>query len=171
MKTSHKILLAIVVVAGAFALGKYTTSPKTVVETKIEYEEKIVTQIEEKIVEKVVEVEVERIRTVIEKPDGTKITVEHDKSKTKEEEKKSEVVVAVEEEIKEEIDHSFRKTEPQIRPQWHISASVGVDMQNLLTSSPVVYGAQVERRIVGPVFLGARADSNGVVSAVIGVEF
>ena len=51
-------------------------------------------------------------------------------------------------------------------PQWHVSLGASVDGK-LLPS----YNLQVERRLIGPLFIGARVETRGALGLVIAVEF
>ena len=108
-----------------------------------------------KVKEKTVETEVERVvkdvQTVIKvvtRPDGTKeeVTTIIDKSK-----------------------QSTDKTSTKIiaKNDWHISASGS----RTFTDSSMIYTLQVERRVIGDVFLGASVNSEKQVGLVVGVEF
>jgi len=108
-----------------------------------------------KVKEKTVETEVERVvkdvQTVIKvvtRPDGTKeeVTTIIDKSK-----------------------QSTDKTSTKIiaKNDWHISASGS----RTFTDNSMTYTLQVERRIIGDVFLGASVNSEKQVGLVVGLEF
>lgn len=51
-------------------------------------------------------------------------------------------------------------------PNWHVGlgASTEIDL------SPV-YSLQIEKRIAGPLFIGARAETKGTIGITIGIEF
>lgn len=108
-----------------------------------------------KVKEKTVETEVERVvkdvQTVIKvvtRPDGSReeVTTIVDKSK-----------------------QSTDKTSTKIiaKNGWHISASGS----RTFTDSSMIYTLQVERRIIGDVFLGASVNSEKQVGLVVGLEF
>lgn len=52
-------------------------------------------------------------------------------------------------------------------PDWRVGAMVGVD----LGGPSVAYGAQIERRILGPIYVGAWGLSNGAGGVAIGIPF
>lgn len=55
-------------------------------------------------------------------------------------------------------------------PAWRVSALAGVDLG--LAEPPVlVYGGQVERRLVGPLSVGAWGMSNGAAGASVSLQF
>lgn len=62
------------------------------------------------------------------------------------------------------------------KPQWKVSPLVGVNIRDLslgqgLTTGPLAFGVKVDRRIVGPVFLGAWGISSGQAGLSVGMEF
>lgn len=137
---------------------------------KVEYKDKIVEKVVYQQVAKKHEV-VKTITKYIERPDGTKEKTVEEVSETKEEQQtNSEAQKQTETEVKKEVVTEV-KVEKEYKEtlavkNWHVGASVGITP--LLTP---VYGGQVERRIVGPFFLGLRADTNPSASLVIGMEF
>jgi hypothetical protein len=52
-------------------------------------------------------------------------------------------------------------------PNWLVSATYNTDIHTLQPS----YGADVKRRILGPLFLGINADTSGKFGASLGMEF
>lgn len=108
-----------------------------------------------KVKEKTVETEVERVvkdvQTVIKvvtRPDGTKeeVTTIIDKSK-----------------------QSTDKTSTKIiaKNDWHISASGS----RTFTDSSMTYSLQVERRVIGDVFLGATVNTEKQVGLTVGIDW
>lgn len=53
------------------------------------------------------------------------------------------------------------------KPNWLVSATYNTDIHTLQPS----YGADVKRRILGPIFLGANADTSGRIGLTLGMEF
>lgn len=105
---------------------------------------------------KTVEIEKEVIKNnivtivkTITKPDGTTETISEttDKSTKKETSRKEAIVVA--------------------RKDWMIGASASTKFSNL----EPIYGAQVQRRILGPFYLGATASTDKTVGVSLGFEF
>ena len=97
----------------------------------------------DKIVEKIVEVENKNVKTVVvetKKPDGTvqKETTTIDLSVTKREDSRKQ---------------DTTKVVKNSKPQWRIGAGAG--LQNF--RGEIVYSGTVERRILGPVFVGVQA--------------
>lgn len=112
------------------------------------------TKIETKTVEiekTIVQKDVQTITKIVERPDGTKTTeiASSDKSK----EKSSDIKTA---------------TIKVATNSWHLSASYSLYQPE--TVKPII-GLQIEKRIAGPIFLGVRADTNKVVSLILGLEF
>lgn len=54
-----------------------------------------------------------------------------------------------------------------VQKDWLISAAYNTDIHTLLPS----YGADVKRRILGPIFIGGNADISGRVGLTLGMEF
>jgi hypothetical protein len=96
-----------------------------------------------KVIKEIKEVEVEKVRTeyrtivkTVTKPDGTKEVTETTENIN----------------INESTSISESKTTIEnIKPQWRLGALAGIEV----TSSDFIYGAQVERRVLGPFFMGA----------------
>ena len=71
------------------------------------------------------------------------------------------------------IDHTQKvetssKTEVKILPKdWLVSGYAGSSIH----LEPIVYGAQVQRRILGPLFLGVQGNTKGEVGLTLGMEF
>lgn len=105
-----------------------------------------------KQVTKEVEVIKKDVHTVIkeiERPDGTKerVTIIEDKSS--------------------ESSKKTSQTEiSNVKPQWKAQGLVGISARD-----PMFYGADVERRILGPVFVGLWANTNKEIGASFSIEF
>lgn len=130
----YAVLAALVLGAVGFLAGRYTATPR--VEVKVQEVERIKTVVvkgEDRVVVR---------RVVVEKkPDGTTTTTTDERESTKTAERT------------ETTERTDRKVETKpVQPQWRASALVGVTPQLV-----PVYGAVVERRIVGPVHAGVWA--------------
>lgn len=129
-------LLAVVLIAGAgYGIGRYLQPA----EVKVKTETKVVT----------VEVEKERTkyRTVvkyIKRPDGTEERIEEKEEVT---EKESNTTV--------QKDKKKDKQVVAAKPQWR--AQVGAE---LVSFQPTNYRIGIERRVLGPVFVGAWSETN-----------
>jgi hypothetical protein len=63
--------------------------------------------------------------------------------------------------------HTEKEDKVKIKePLWHVSAGVQTGLQFIPS-----YSLQVERRIAGPLFIGARGATDGVVGFTLGLEF
>jgi hypothetical protein len=62
---------------------------------------------------------------------------------------------------------SFQETITQSQPNWRLAAFVGLDTSglslsgNALVTGPLLYGGEVDRRILGPIWLGVLAEKTG----------
>lgn len=140
---------------GSFLLGAATTyyaRPAKVV-TKTEVREKIITVTEKEKHDDVVTVHQE-----VDRPDGTKVIrdVTVDKSVFKEEQKTDET-----------LSRSETKTVEQGGAQWNLRAMAALSLR----AAPPVYGGGIERRILGPIYLGAFGFSNGTAGVSIALSF
>ncbi len=59
------------------------------------------------------------------------------------------------------------KTITNLTPQWKVQGQYGYNFQSLRP----VYGAAIERRIVGPLFIGAWGNTDHTVGLSVGLEF
>jgi hypothetical protein len=171
----HLLSIAVGVVLGYFIFNnnkkvEYRESVKVEYQDRIEYRDKIV----EKIVYQKDSSKQQKVRIVtkyIEKPDGTKETTKEEVIDTNEQETvASQTDKTRDTEIKREVviqkEVQIEKVETPVMNNWHISASAG-----LTTEGQPLYGAQVDRRVLGPFYLGARADTGASASVVLGVDF
>ncbi len=169
--TTIKVLVVIALIAGAFAAGRYTLPAKVIEHTKEVEVLKEVVRTEIQIVEKKVYVRGEdrdiiREVVVIKQPDGTEVTktTETDRTKIKEassqetETKATKIVYRDKEVFVEKLKIVENGKD------WHLSVSAGAGARFVGTVVPqLVFGATVERRIVGPFFMGLN------VSAAAGI--
>lgn len=165
-KAHWRALAVFVAVFLAFAVGRFATPAKVVVQTK--------TQTVEKIVQAKAEVRTEtqvvyRDRTVVTHKDGT---VEHRNI-----EQTSNGQVDTKHESAEKVvyrDRELLRVVESPKPQWRVGVLAGVDILHLgrpQLFGPVALGAHVERRIAGPVWLGAFGLSSGAAGVSVSVEF
>lgn len=139
-----KIALAILIAAGVgYGFGRYVQPAKVEIKKEEVIKEVETTKKDIVIVEKETHL-----------PDGTVI-------KEKKTEDKSTEVVKKEEKTKESTVTTNEK------PQWKVQALAGLELG---TVGPV-YGAGVERRILGPFFAGVYGKTNKEVGASLSFEF
>lgn len=110
-------------------------------------------------------------RTVIESPDGTKVTTEkggsHEKSETE-----TNTTDVKKDERTELAESTKYRVKTESKPNWRFGLDVGLDVPSIVTGSPqVVFGGQVDYRIGGPFFVGARANTQGVIGVGLSMEF
>lgn len=160
-----QIVVIIILLAAAFAAGRYTLPAKVVTKTEVKTETKVVTQVKTEVVTKTVYVRVQAKNVhkeidTIKKPDGTveTKTVYDDRSTTTTEASSQ----AVEQQTisKNKTRETETKTDKVVdnqKPQWHLGLRLGAggefggrDGFNLKLG----LGLQAERRILGPVFMG-----------------
>lgn len=147
---------AVAVVALAFAVGRFT-APVQVEERTIEVVKRAVITVTR--VKTDTQTATKTVERVVYAPGGT-VTIDRVI------EAKTETHVEDTSHVAEKTDaHAERVVTPKL-PDWRVSALVG-------TGLPLVpiYGAHVERRILGPISLGAWGLSSGVVGLSVGVEF
>lgn len=98
----------------------------------------------------VVKKDIKIVEKLITRPDGTteKETITEDKTKTE----------------KETLESSLTINK---KPDWKVSGLSGLD----LSSKSQFYGVQVDRRIIGPVFVGVTATTNKTIGLSVGMEF
>jgi len=137
------ILIVVALMAISYGVGRYLQPVKEVIKT-------------ETVIKTVTVNHVDTVTVVkeITKPDGTK-------EKTTTTTDKSKIDTNTDSDTKTSIVITNQK------PQWKVSA--------LLTTKQgsfgPVYGAMVERRILGPIFAGAFANTDKAVGLTVGLEF
>ena len=189
--------LALVLVGGGYAAGRYAAPDKVVVT------ERVVTVHDIQIV-KVVETDkvlaalknvtqqknVKTKKVTVKAPDGTTTTTTEteDKTKTDSQEKTKEEEKTKTVEIKKEIEIQERvvtKTVERNRPDWKLSLQTGFDVAALTGKSTpfsllpsdsdlvryMVLGLGVEHRLIGPLSAGAWANTHGMGGLTLSLEF
>lgn len=187
----------LLVLAGTFAAGRYT-APERVVEKSVEVvrvEEKLVEKV---VARELTREEMDRLRDEIRnesrrreivevvQPDGTRTRTEVETVDTRSEvreaetrvvEKIVEKVVEVEKLVAVEKIVEKEKIVESPRRNWLISASALVDVTQVQAlpgaelQFPVELGGQVQRRIVGPLWVGVQGTHRGSVGLTLGLEF
>jgi hypothetical protein len=63
------------------------------------------------------------------------------------------------------------KTLPSLAPKWFVTAGMGLDASSLSSLTTPVYQIGVNRRILGPIFIGVNANTRSQVGVNVGLEF
>lgn len=171
-------LAAIAALAGSFAAGRYSKPAEVVTHTEyVDRLQVVRTTVVDRVVDRVTDIKWKRV--VVTQPDGSTTTTEE--SHTAEKEKIAENT-KVEEKRESETAGATKSTQTTTRPDWQISALVGVTYSggssNTLNSSTtaglplrVSVGAHVQRRILGPVSVGVFGLSSGTFGLSAGLQF
>ena len=141
----NMVIVTVVVILLSFAAGRYFTPTKV--------------QIQTKEVIKTVEVEKKNVDTEkheIDRPDGTKEITEitHEKTDTT---------------TKTDDNKSSTETVTYSKPGYHAYLTVGAGKLSDLTNP--IYGVGVEKRVIGPVFVGGSYNTNREIGLSVGLEF
>lgn len=192
------VLVAVGLVGGGYAAGRYASPEKVVVTEKIKVVEKevVVRVVEtEKVLDAIKNVSqqknIKTVKVTEKKPDGT-VTVREEKSdtsktdsqtKVKEEEKTKAAETIIKEVI---VEKEVTKTIERSRPNWSLALQPGFDVAGALGyGSPysllpvsdnfllrhAILGVSVERRLLGPLSTGLWANSSGAGGITIRLEF
>jgi hypothetical protein len=143
MSTRTYILTVTLTLIVGAAMGRYLTPEKVVTKT--------VTQIQKV---DVVHTNVVTITKTIKQPNGT---IETDTT----------TVDKSVDQTNTNTTSETSKTVTRDNPQWHVSG----DFSSSSSLPYYIYGAKIERRILGPIFLGAFGNANRQFGASIGLEF
>jgi len=144
MQGKNLVVGAILLAGISYGVGRYLQPA----EVKIEIKEII----------KEVEIEKRNVVTIIReivRPDGTKEVETRIVDKTTTEKDKTE--------MRSEI-----KKVKALKPQWRASIMAGIDGS---FKNPIIYGAQIERRILGPFSLGVWGMTNKTAGFSVSWEF
>ena len=185
-------LTVVLVAVGSYALGRYGTPERVVVQEKVqivEVERERVVVVEKEVEKKVyLQAESSRIHREsheVDHPDGTKerhLTEDINVDRVVKDVEVRVVEVEVEKErvVEKEVEKRvlIEKTVPM--PDWRVTALAGANapaLPGLLngnrfdTLEHMAFGAQVERRIWGPVSAGAWGLTSGQVGLSLSLEF
>lgn len=169
LKKHWKKIAFVLLIALAFAGGRFSTSGPQIIETEKVVEKKV---IDTDAMEKEISRRVEEIKSKMEvkteirwvtKPDGTKEVTKTEVAKTETEKKTTEDKVKTVEVVKKEYVDRIVEKEKIITPpsmDYKVGLFIGtqVTMQNYqpeFTRMPVLVGVSASRRLLGPVFLDA----------------
>jgi hypothetical protein len=127
------------------ALGRYSLPAKIVTKTEIQTQIKTIT------------IDKSKVHTVeTKKPDGTVITV-------------TDINRNIDENSNDKIKEDIEKTVTYNTQQWLISGVAKYDFTR--PTMGLAYGAEVKRRLLGPIWVGALGTSDGTGLITIGVSF
>lgn len=166
-------LVALALAGGGYALGRFTTPTK--VETRTVEVTKIV-EVEKEVVREVKGRDIVWTRVVEVRPDGSSTTTEREATK-----ERVETETKRDTETTTEATREATKVVTNAKPQWRASVLVGGSLafpiRQVVSSVEVspAFGGHVERRLVGPFWVGAwgvgapRGYAMGGLS--LGVEF
>jgi hypothetical protein len=173
----------------AFAFGRYLVPEKVVVQEQVklvEVEKQVVVAQEKVRVEKVyIQEESKRIHReehTVAHPNGmveTRKTEDINVDKVVKENGIQYVDREIIKEVEKRVDVEKvveKRVEVQVRPDWKVTPMVGLDVPRVIQNpvaaqSAIVFGGQVERRILGPISAGAWGLSNGNAGVSVTVEF
>jgi hypothetical protein len=160
---------------GGFIAGRYLTAPKVRVETRTE--EKLVYQ--DRIVERRVEVKGETkvelrvvTRTIWAFPDAGTITQEREVTGSKDVLAEASVDSRAEVKTRQEEKTTVAISTPML-PDWRVAVLAGASLRPpvLPVAGPLVLGMEVDRRILGPFWLGLWANTGGAGGVSVAGEF
>jgi hypothetical protein len=143
MSTKYRIIGIILLIAIAFAVGRYLTPTKIVTKTNT------ITVNHDIIHDHVTTVVVTK-----ELPNGEKDTTTTTTDNTVVDDKTN-------------ANASTSTTISNVKPQWKVQALAGLNGNNITVP---VYGADIERRIIGPISAGLYGNSNKEVGLSISLE-
>lgn len=158
MKTSSKIILAIIALVVSYAFGYYESPEKIKTETKIvEVESKT------KKTDSDTNKHKDTKTTEVIKPDGTKTITT---TVTEDTNRKSDSTATDDTKKMEDITKEVTKSGSRL----NLAILTGVNFSNL-TSNPIIYGGSVSRNLIGPITLGIWGLTNSTAGASIGLQF
>jgi lipopolysaccharide export LptBFGC system permease protein LptF len=163
MNLKVKIIITVLVVAGAFAAGRYSLPAKIIEKEHVVYKEKIV---EKKVLVKDQNTKknIVTIRLVTIKPDGTRTieTKTYDKSEI-------EITQNSTTDIKNDITKVADKEKTTIFNKD--SLLISALMKTNFTNPSPSYGIMINKRIFGPFYLGAFGYTDASLGMSLGISF
>jgi hypothetical protein len=173
--------------AFSFGLGRLMASERVEYREKIKVltveKEKVVFRekaLETKTVDREKSEKTTRKTTEVERPDGTKEKTTEETTEENEVEKQIEVryvdrVVEKQVEVVKEVEKEVEKIVEKPLPGWRLSPMIGLNVPGVLESGlsdrQLVFGLEIQRRIVGPLSGGVWGLNNGTVGASFSLEF
>lgn len=173
-----KVAILLLLAVALFLGGRCSRTPetKTVEKVVVQYKDRVVTQTVQSEAKTQVRV-VYRDRIVIRKPDGEIVT--HNVVKTEQGQSdrvvnattKTSTNVAATSQVGTSVPAAKTAVD---RPRWHVNLLAGVEATALSKPQllgPIALGAQVEYRLIGPLWIGAFGITSGSAGISLGVEF
>lgn len=167
--TVKKLIVSGLIFLGlGFLVGRYTVPEKVVTKTEVKTEVKTVVKWKTKLVK---DTQKNKQTVIIETrlPDGTvkkettildKGTIKIDKSKD------------TEKQSSESKSETKEKTVQNLNKDWKLSAVILADPKfGSFAENTVVYGVLLERRILGPFYVGGMVTTNRALALTIGAVF
>lgn len=170
---------AVASVVGGYALGRHSAPDRVELRERVVYQDRIVTKVEvqRETVASTQADEAKDVRTVyVTKwlPGGAveQTATTEDKSRT--EEKTAQSAAEHETKAEERIVYRDRETSKVVergRPAWSVALLPGIDVRNLFERAGWQMGISAERRLFGPVLVGAWGNTAGAGGLSLRVEF
>lgn len=153
----YTIIGIIVGAAALFALGRYTCPEKIRIETKI-------VTVEKEVEKKDTEANKHKVTVIIKKADGSsETTITDDVSKNTQESSETDVT-----QTKDKISETTRSSG---RTTFSILAGAQPHLFQGISLGPIVYGASVNKDILGPINVGAWGLSDYTFGVSLGLSF
>lgn len=152
---------ALVLLAGTFAAGRYSAPTKTI--DRVEYVEKVR---EVRLTTVARSTQIKWRRVTVSTPDGT--TTQTEDGQSYENENSTETA-----KVENDTEARKEKVTENVRAQWSISVTAGLllpTQQNSYRLVTPTFGAHVQRRILGPVWVGAWFQTVGAGGVSVGLE-
>jgi hypothetical protein len=163
--SKQRLIVGALLVAFLFVgilIGRYTTPTTTEkdIEYRVQHDEVVHYQAVEKVAINwtvIKDTKTDRTKVTVTQPDGTKVETEHEATQTHEENTGTKTEIKTVEVIKEVHVVDWGKVHELVkagRPDWKLGAQVGLSFPDLGSpNTPLVFGATVDRRVLGPFFL------------------
>lgn len=149
METKYKVIVVVVSIATAFAVGRYTVPQKVLTVTRV-------VEVEKKLIETDKDTTKDTKIVEIVRPDGTKET-----TTIINENKKVDQTVVDNKDSSSDAETETEKTGSPVT----INALAGLDLK----SGATVFGASVSKPVIGPIAIGLWGLTNATVGASIGL--
>lgn len=144
MDTKYQIIIAVALLGIGYGAGRYVQPAKVVTKTETVTKTNTIIQ--------------EHVHTVIQtvtKPDGEVVKTEVSDNNSVDT-------------VKSSSDSSSSTVTTYSKPQWKVQGLAGLNLSSISTP---IYGAGVERRILGPIFAGVYGKSNSEAGLSVSLEF